>query len=211
MSRSFGNIGLQIKPVGTFCNIECEYCYAEPFKHPKCQVMSNQVLEKTLRDLSAIAQAPVISWHGGEPTVAGLDFFENAMAIQSQLEWNAPVVNQIQTNATLITPELAKLFKDNNFQVGISMDGNIGMHDKYRVDKAKKPTFQRVINGLNTLRSGGVDPWVIATVTAANLPYAEDAFKCLYRETGSPTLGLRLCSTLAEARSVSPRSNGVLI
>lgn len=170
------NIGLQIKPVGSFCNIQCKYCYAEPFKHPKCHIMTKEVLTKVLHDLSAIAKTPVISWHGGEPTVAGVGFFEFAVEVIDSLEWNTPVVNQIQTNATLITSELARLFHENNFQVGISLDGTEQMHNRYRVDKGDNPTFAKVMDGLGILRSEGIYPWVIATVTAKNLSYAQEAF-----------------------------------
>ncbi len=179
MSDFFSNIGLQVKPVGSFCNILCDYCYAEPFKHPKCSVMETGILEKILQDLAAIAGAPVISWHGGEPTVAGYGFFQYAMDVISKLRWNAPVTNQIQTNATLVTSELARLFKQNNFQVGISLDGTDAIHSKHRKDKSGKSTFSRVMNGLGILRSEGVDPWVIATVTRDNLEGAEEAFHFL--------------------------------
>lgn len=173
------NIGLQIKPVGSFCNIQCDYCYAEPFKHPNRTVMGDEIIKKTLTDFAKTANSPVISWHGGEPTVAGVDFFRNAIEIMSTLKWKAPVVNQIQTNATLITPEFAKLFKDNGFQVGTSLDGNEYMHNLYRKDKAGNPTFTKVLEGIKTLREAGLDPWVIVTVTKENALFPKEAFESL--------------------------------
>jgi len=68
MSNEHEKMCLQIKPVGSFCNLACQYCYAEPFKHPHYQVMDNSILERILIQYSRIASEPVITWHGGEPT-----------------------------------------------------------------------------------------------------------------------------------------------
>lgn len=179
MSHFLDGLGLQMKPVGPSCNIACDYCYVEPFKG-KMEKMSHEVLECSILSLLKNSGHPTISWHGGEPMLAGLAFYESAQSIIRASGYpNKSVRNQIQTNATLITPEFAQFFKDSNFGVGISIDGPEYVHSKHRVDHSGKSSFNRTIAGLQQLLEAGVEPWVISTVTKDNLAYPKESFKFL--------------------------------
>ena len=90
----------------------------------------------------------VVAWQGGEPTMMGLDFFRRSIDLER--EYARPgqrVLNTIQTNGTLLTDEWGEFLKENDFLVGVSIDGPREMHDAYRVDKGGKPTFDRVVRG----------------------------------------------------------------
>ena len=173
------NIGFQIKPVGSFCNIQCAYCYAEPFKTQKMEIMPEIILEKALTELAKSSFEPVISWHGGEPTLAGLDFYQKAMDIADSLCWKQPLINQIQTNATLINGDFARFFAKYDFRVGVSLDGPQLLHDANRVSRQGQPTFDKVMNGVEVLRTNGVSPSVTVTITKQHLTNVEILFDFL--------------------------------
>lgn len=168
-----------MKPVGSSCNIECDYCYVEPFKG-KTRKMSTEVLERSISSLLKNSGHPTISWHGGEPMLASLKFYEAAMIImQTYGQDDKRVRNQIQTNATLITPEFACFFKEHDFGVGVSIDGPDYVHSKHRVNFSGKSSFSRALVGLQHLLDAGIKPWVIATVTKDGLAYSRESFEFL--------------------------------
>lgn len=170
-------LALQIKPVGNECNINCTYCYASPFKKNKLQVMDSKILERIVKESIDNADEITVSWHGGEPTIAGLQFFQQYMNyINKYKKENQIIVNRIQTNATLITSDLAKFFKENNFIVSVSIDGPKFLHDINRCDFNKKGTFNKTMNGVKILRENGIEPEVIATISQTNVDHPEDIF-----------------------------------
>lgn len=161
-------LGLQMKPVGPTCNIHCDYCYVDPFKG-KFVKMDDEVMERAISSLIHNSGHPTISWHGGEPMLAGLDFYIRASEIIRKNEKEVKVRNQIQTNTTLVTPEFAEYFRDNNFAVGVSLDGPQNVHDSHRIDFRGQGTFDTVMKGIDILRDRGVDPCVTATVSSDNV------------------------------------------
>lgn len=171
---------LQIKPVGSRCNIRCHYCYVMPFRKEGLVRMSEEVLEKTLRQCFQGNPHPTITWHGGEPLLAGIAFYQMAVRlIQRYSQECESVVNLVQTNATLMTPEMAQLFADNDFRVGVSIDGPKLLHGIHRVDSSGKNTFDRVKFGVSHMISAGLSPWVTCTVTPETLQYPKEVFRFL--------------------------------
>lgn len=170
-------ITLQIKPVGNSCNIECKYCYASPFKKTSFKVMDIKLLEKIIKDATDTTDTLTISWHGGEPTLAGLNFFKSYMEIASQYSKKCKIINMIQTNATLINDDFASFFKDNNFIVSVSLDGVKKCHDLNRVDFSNIGTFDRVMKGVFCLRKYGLNPPIICTVSKDNLSNAKENYE----------------------------------
>ena len=148
---------LMIKPAGSLCNLDCHYCYyldkAEIYggRQPR---MSLEMLEKLTKEYIAANDVPEVTfnWHGGEPLVMGLDFYKKAVEFQKQYADGKIIHNTLQTNGTMITRETADFFAQNNFLLGISIDGPADIHDKFRKDKGGHPTFEKVIQGLLTLR-----------------------------------------------------------
>ena len=129
----------------------------------------------------------VVAWQGGEPTrVMGLDFFRRS--IELERKYAAPgqrILNTIQTNGTLLDDEWGAFLKENDFLVGISVDGPRAMHDAYRVDKGGKPTFDRVMRGLDVLRRHEVDWNVLTTIHAVNGDHGRQVYAFLRDELGA--------------------------
>lgn len=178
--KKCGNFSVQLKPVGSACNIKCTYCYVEPFKTGKLKIMDEKTLEETIRKALENSDHPTFSWHGGEPTMAGIDFFEKAMrAIKKYRRKGQKVRNMLQTNGTLITPEFAKLLKKNNFGVSISIDGPGNIHGIHRKTHSGKNSFKAVMRGLNNLNEARIFPSVICTVTQTTLSFAVETLHFL--------------------------------
>ena len=163
---------IMLKPAGSLCNLDCHYCYYldkagiygghEP-------VMSLEVLEKCISEYISAndVRNVTFNWHGGEPLVLGLDFYRKVLELERKYCGDKLIHNTIQTNGTLITPEFASFFRDNDFLVGVSIDGPQDIHDKYRKDKGGAPTFAKVMRGINILYRYGVQYNTMSTVSKA--------------------------------------------
>jgi len=185
------------KPIGPRCNIDCEYCYyldkEQFYPSEKKFRMSDQVLEQYVRDLIATAahtgQPEVaFAWQGGEPTLLGLDFFRRVVALQKRYcPTGLQISNSIQTNGTLLDADWAAFLAHEGFLVGISIDGPRAVHDRYRVDRAGRPTFDATMRGLDLLRNQGVTYNILTTVHRANAGKGKQVYRFL-RELGSTHL-----------------------
>lgn len=160
---------IMLKPAGSLCNLDCNYCYyldKSAIYGGREPVMSEEMLEKVVKEYIEANDVPEVSfnWHGGEPLVLGLDFYRKALEYEKKYAGGKTVHNTLQTNGTLITPEWAQFFKENDFLVGISIDGPKDIHDRYRRDKGGAPTFDKVMRGLTLLRQWGVEFNTMSTV-----------------------------------------------
>lgn len=180
------------KPTGAICNLDCEYCFflSKELLYPGDRFrMADDLLVTYIRQLlEAHAQAPevVVAWQGGEPTLMGLDFFRRTIEIER--EFAVPgqrVLNTLQTNGTLLDDAWGAFLKEHAFLVGISIDGPRDVHDTYRVDKGGKPTFDRVMRGLEVLKRHGVDWNVLTTVHAANGDRGGEVYRFLRDDLGA--------------------------
>ena len=180
-----------LKPRGSICNLDCSYCYFLEKRnlYPGSRFhMSDEVLEQfTLQYIAAQpVDEAVFGWQGGEPTLMGLDFFERAMAAQRRhARPGMRVLNSLQTNGTLLDNEWCRFLRDNNFLVGISIDGPRELHDAYRVDKGGKPTFDQVMAGLDLLKTHQVEFNVLTTVHAANQEHPLEVYRFLRDAVGA--------------------------
>ena len=160
---------IMLKPAGSLCNLDCHYCYyldkAEIYGRHEPR-MSLDILEVCIRKYIEANDVPEVTfnWHGGEPLVMGLDFYRKAVALEQKYASGKTIRNTLQTNGTLITQEWASFFRDNDFLIGISIDGPQDIHDKYRKDKGGAPTFDKVMRGLNILYRTGVSYNTMTTV-----------------------------------------------
>ncbi|MHA1890613.1 MAG: anaerobic sulfatase maturase [Promethearchaeota archaeon] len=161
---------VMLKPSGSACNLDCKYCFYTSRKklYPKSNFrMQIKVLERFTKQYIAAQKGPdiIFGWQGGEPLLMGIEFFKKALSIQEKYSKPSKrILNTIQTNGTLINDEWAKFFKENNFLVGISLDGPKKYHDKYRVDKKGEGSFDNVIRGLKKLQENDVEFNILACV-----------------------------------------------
>jgi uncharacterized protein len=174
------------KPIGPVCNLRCEYCFylEKEALYPDDEKfrMSDEVLEAYIRKniASQDARIPEIlfAWQGGEPTMLGLDFFKKAIDLERKY---APpgksIVNTFQTNGTLLNDEWCRFLAKNNFLIGLSLDGPREIHDRYRVDRSGKPTFDRVMRGLELLKKHGVEFNVLACVNEESAGRPRDVYR----------------------------------
>ncbi|MDR2955892.1 MAG: anaerobic sulfatase-maturation protein [Prevotella sp.] len=165
---------VMLKPIGALCNLKCTYCYYLDVKglysETKNYKMSDELLEKFIvQYMESQTMAPVLfTWHGGEPLLRGIGFYKKALELQRQYGRGRQIDNSLQTNGTLLTDEWCKFFKDNNFLIGISIDGTQRMHDKYRRMNNGSPTFGSVMHGINLLKKHGVEYNVMGVVNDYN-------------------------------------------
>ncbi|MFH0982399.1 MAG: anaerobic sulfatase maturase, partial [Planctomycetota bacterium] len=149
--------------------------------------MSDEVLESFIRQYIQSQPTPEIAfaWQGGEPTLLGVDFFRKAVELQQRY---APpgkkIVNALQTNATRLTDEWCQFFRENNFLLGVSLDGDATVHDRYRVDKAGRPTHRATMDGLGLLKKHGVEFNLLTVVSRANASRPKEVYRFL-KEHGS--------------------------
>lgn len=163
------------KPGGAACNLACRYCYylekAGLSGADGRARMSEPLLETYIAQHIAASPDEIIrfSWHGGEPTLLGLDFFRKAVALQKKL---APkgrrIVNGLQTNGTLLDADWGRFLAEEHFAVGISLDGPGEIHDRFRMNKGGNPSFKRAMRGYEILRKYAVSTDVLCVVGAHN-------------------------------------------
>jgi len=174
------------KPSGSVCNIDCEYCfYLEKEKlYPAVGQnwrMSDEVLEGYIRQQIEAQDVPVVdfAWQGGEPTLMGVDFFRRAVELQRQYGDGKEVTNAFQTNGILLDDDWGHFLADNDFLVGLSVDGPRAFHDRYRVDKGQKPTFDRVMAGLEVLKKHTVQFNTLTVLQQHNADHPEEVYRFL--------------------------------
>jgi uncharacterized protein len=173
------------KPIGPACNLDCRYCFYLKkdalFPPGASRRMRDEVLEAFTRQyIQAQPEgAPEVNfaWQGGEPTLLGIDFFRRAVACQRRhARPGLRVVNSIQTNGVLLDDAWGTFLAENDFLVGLSLDGPRRLHDLWRVDKRGEPTFDRVMRGLEVLRRHKVEFNVLAVVHDANSRHPEETY-----------------------------------
>lgn len=216
------------KPVGPRCNLDCAYCYylRKEALYPDTRDfrMSDDVLERFIRDhIAAQAEAGLdeisFMWQGGEPTLLGTDFFARVVALQNRhARAGLTVRNSVQTNGTLIDAGWAGFLRDNDFLVGLSLDGPAA-HDRYRRDRRGRESFARAEQALETLLAHDVAVNVLSVVHSGNAARPRELYRYL-RATGATVFQFipaveRIGGTDASPRlapwSVSARAFGAFL
>ena len=169
------SISLIIKTVNA-CNLDCTYCYAPKIQSGKHKTISEQVLVKIIKGTVDLGVQNVeLVWHGSEPLIAGIDFFNRALEIQKEFgqPWQN-FHNVMQTNATLIDESWLRFFKENNFGVGISIDGPANIHNANRLTRGGERTHHLVLENFEKLKNAHCDGGICAVVSRDSLGFAED-------------------------------------
>ncbi len=176
---------LMFKPICGRCNLDCVYCYYKDKHHSlypdQFPMMSYETLERSISEyLSIKDKVAEFSWQGGEPLLAGKDFFYKVVEYQSQYGKSGCIIgNAIQTNGVLLDDEWCRFFREYRFLVGISIDGPEKIHNYYRKGKNGEESFRKVYSGLNLLKSYGVEFNVLVTLNAKNVSYGADIYRFL--------------------------------
>lgn len=181
---------LLAKPTGSICNLDCKYCFflsKEMLYAGDRFRMADDLLETYIRQLLEAHRVPevTVAWQGGEPTMMGLDFFKRSVELAERYRkpWQR-VQHTIQTNGVLLNDAWAAFFKKHGFLVGLSVDGPRELHDRYRVDKRGRGSFERVMAGYRHLRAHEVDVNVLCTVHAGNQHHPVDVYRFFRDEMG---------------------------
>jgi uncharacterized protein len=174
---------VMLKPVGSACNLNCTYCYYLEKEHlyttAQGQMMSEILLEKFTEEyLNSQTQPEVLfTWHGGEALLRPISFYKKALELQKKYGNGRQIDNVLQTNGTMLTDAWCEFFKENNFLIGISIDGPQDFHDEYRRNKGGLPTFVKVMKGINLLKKHGVEFNAMAVVNEYNADYPVEFYK----------------------------------
>jgi uncharacterized protein len=175
---------LLAKPTGAACNLGCQYCFfpSKDNLYParESPLMPDDVLKTYINQLmeSSLGPQVEIAWQGGEPMLRGLEFFRRSVALAEKYRpQGARVLHTIQTNATLIDDEWARFFKQNDYLVGVSVDGPRALHDAYRVTKRGEGSFDDVIRGWKILQKHEVDANILCTIHAANADHPLEIYR----------------------------------
>lgn len=187
ISERSGSLGVMWKTVSEDCNLACQYCYYSNCKgNPRHQAnrIPSSLLETFIHQYMSRARGNAsFAWQGGEPLLAGKDFFKEVIALQTK--YAVPPVNisnSLQTNGTLIDKEWAHFFKSYRFLVGVSLDGPQDLHDSRRVTASGQGSFKRVMRGIRHLQAADVDFNILTVIHDGNVRQAKAIMDFYVRE-----------------------------
>jgi uncharacterized protein len=172
------------KPIGFVCNLDCHYCYYLKTKqlYPKGGSfrMFDDILEEYIVQHIDASTEPVIrfSWHGGEPTLLGLNYFRKIVAFQQKHQPpHQRIVNGIQTNGTLLDEAWCRFLATERFAVGLSLDGPQEIHNQYRVTRHQEPTYELTMRGYHFLQKHQVNTDILCVVNAYNVQFPLQVYR----------------------------------
>lgn len=169
-------IHVMIKPASGLCNMRCKYCFYADEMDKRSQasfgIMSEETLKNVVRETLDFADGEcTFAFQGGEPTLAGLDFFRKFLKFEKEYNRkNCKVNHALQTNGYIIDEEWAEFFAENHFLVGLSVDGVKATHDAYRIDAQGKDTYLRVLHAAQLLKDAGVEFNILTVVNSKTAP-----------------------------------------
>ncbi|MBT3207604.1 MAG: anaerobic sulfatase maturase [Bacteroidetes bacterium] len=177
-----------VKPVGAKCNLNCDYCFylEKENLYPSLSVMSHDTLEELIRQMSnQTGNQYNITWQGGEPSLAGIQFFRKLIDLQLHFGKTERKIigNSLQTNGTLLNDEWISFLKKYNFLIGLSIDGTEEIHDKYRLNKNGKTSWKKVNENAQKLMNAGVAVNILSCITKSNVNSAEKIYQ-FYKSRG---------------------------
>lgn len=165
------------KSIGAACNLRCNYCYYldKEKLRPKSSSpgMSDVILELFTQQYiqAQPCQEVLFTWHGGEPLLMGIDYYRKALRFQQKYGQNRQIDNSLQTNGTLLTDDWCRFFNENNFLIGLSLDGPEHCHNRYRKDKYGKGSFNEVMKAVELLQKHGVEFNILSVVNDYNVKF----------------------------------------
>ncbi|MBP3245827.1 MAG: anaerobic sulfatase-maturation protein [Bacteroidaceae bacterium] len=174
---------VMLKPAGSLCNLACKYCYylekQKLYPLDKSKVISDALLEEFIKQYIEAQTMPQVlfTWHGGETLMRPISFYKHALELQKRYVYGRQIDNCIQTNGTMLTDEWCEFFKENNFLVGVSIDGPQEFHDEYRRTRSGKPSWHEVMKGIRLLQKHGVEWNALAVINDFNADYPKEFYR----------------------------------
>ena len=213
MAKASREFQVFAKPIGARCNLGCHYCYylGKEALYPRGESarMTDDALEAYIAQHIEASPGAVInfSWHGGEPLLAGIDYFRTIVSLQRKYQpAGQQIRNAIQTNGTLLDEDWCRFLAAEKFGIGLSLDGPRELHDQYRVTKGQEPTFEQVMRGYRLLRQHTIPFDILCVVHAENVRHPLDVYR-FFKKIGAPYIGfLPLVERVGPEAGVSPRS-----
>jgi uncharacterized protein len=186
ISAPYRTITPIIKIVGDYCNLRCSYCFYSGRDQAVRQMMDESLLQEFIRQYLGLFTGKLsFIWHGGEPLLAGIGFFEKIVEFQQRYAVDGQSIsNHVQSNGTLMNGRWATFFKTHNFKVGISIDGAQTSHDLFRKGRKGEKTFGKVAKGIGVLREHGIPFGVIQVLTTSGIPRLPENFRFFAHELG---------------------------
>ena len=185
---------LLIKPASAVCNLDCEYCFyldrdADPYSALPARRMTTETLERLVETYMFYSYPnSVFGFQGGEPTLAGLPFFEKVVRLQEEYGRSGQTVsNALQTNATLLDKDWCDLFNEYHWLLGVSLDGPEEINDLYRFNKEKRGTWKRVMQSIELLTAERVEFNILCVLSQANVHKPRALYE-FYRRLGVDNL-----------------------
>lgn len=181
------------KPTSSVCNLDCTYCYylekEKLYPEQKNYLIDDDTLERYVEQYIQAQDVRQVHfvWQGGEPTLAGLQFYKKALELQKKYANGKEVFNSLQTNGILLNDEWCSFFHQNQFLIGLSIDGPEDLHDAYRVTRQGRPTFTKVLNAIELLKKHKVEFNTLTVINNINVKHPERVYEFL-KATGSSFL-----------------------
>ena len=201
-----------VKAIGSACNIDCSYCFYLHKEQLLTQHRGNRMpLDLLERYIIQHIQAHngdeiVFSWQGGEPTLLGIPYFERIVSLQKKhCPPDRKISNNLQTNGTLLTEEWCLFLKENDFLVGISIDGPEELHNACRKGRSGQPTFENVMRGIGLLRKHSITFNTLTVVNRYNARYPREVYHFLRQVVGSTYIQFIPCVEPKDFRTTAPQ------
>lgn len=181
---------IMAKPVGASCNLHCDYCYylekQQLYGANRKHQMSISLLERFVKEYIEMQPVPQVlfTWHGGETLMCDQSFYRKALELQRRYGAGREITNVLQTNGVLLNDDWCRFFADNNFLIGISIDGPEHCHNRYRKNNAGDGTFAQVMRGIELLHRHGVEFNTLSVINDYNSKYPLEVYQFL-KQIGS--------------------------
>ena len=177
-----------IKPAGPDCNLNCAYCFylekGELFTPARRHRMNEETLKAIYRQIGLLTNNYIsLTWQGGEPTLMGLPFYRKSVELQKKYAPYKSVDYGFQTNGINLNKFWARFFRENNFLIGLSLDGPAHVHDKYRLNKRGKGTFGTVYDNARMLLDEDVKVNAMIAVNDYSVQFPDEIYN-FHKELG---------------------------
>lgn len=182
-----------ILPVGKKCNLSCSYCYHSFIRDQGIKIMPKEILERIISEASKIAEELTFLWHGGEPLLAGINYFKTAIKLQNLFLRDRNIKNIVQSNLVLLNEKWINFLVENNISISTSLDGSKEMHDSNRCFPSGRGSFNKVSTNIKKLRNEKIRVGCVALITKTNVNYPEKVYKAL-RSVGVSSVAFHFCS-----------------